>query len=94
MGFIAQEIAKTRKQAQFLGLFANILSKSQFLNKRIRGCKLVVKGKIGRHGRTKTFIHVVGYTRQQVVSDRIVFYFNTTATFYGALGLRLWLIAA
>jgi hypothetical protein len=56
MMFIAQEIAKTRKQSQFLYLVTNILNLGLFINKNIYlGSRFLVKGKIGRHGRTKTF---------------------------------------
>jgi len=91
---IAREIAKTRKQSQFLSIVSNILSKLYFYNKLgYSGARLLVKGKIGRHGRTKTFYSNIGIIQQQNLKLPINFYFITTATYYGALGIRLWLFA-
>jgi hypothetical protein len=90
MLFLAQEVAKTRKQMQFFQLMANMLAYNRyFFKKRYCGLHLLVKGKIGRHGRTKTYYFKDGIFLQQIMVLPVNFFFVTTATYYGALGIRL-----
>src|SRR4051794_13435525 len=94
MQFVGQEIAKTRQQKQFLQLVTNILHLNFVcLKRRLFGVRLLEKGKIGGHGRTKSFYFVDGSFKQTTVTLPTCFIFISTATYYGALGLRWWLIA-
>jgi ribosomal protein S3 len=92
--FVAEEIAKTRQQKQFLLLVTNIMHLN-FVNLKTRllGARLLVKGKIGGHGRTKSFYFIEGRFKQPTLLLPVNFFFISTATYYGALGLRWWLVA-
>jgi len=93
MLFFAQEIAKTRKQRQFIELLANMLAYTRYLFRQVYiGFRFMVKGKIGAHGRTKTYYKIEGQFLQQFLFLPVHFYFVTTATYYGALGIRLWFV--
>lgn len=94
VNFVAQEVAKTRQQKQFLLLVCNILQLNLVsFSRKIQGLRVLVKGKIGAHGRTKTLYFIRGAFKQSTLMVPVSFFFTSTATYYGALGLRIWLVA-
>jgi ribosomal protein S3 len=87
--YIAAQLCKSRKQWLIINITTQIITKILKVRLNIKGCKILISGRLQGRDRKKTFLKVFGLLPLQVFSSKISYSLSQNYNVFGAFGVKI-----
>jgi len=91
VGFQFRHLPKNRKQLKLLTFIVRTIKIICTLRPEIYGFKFIIKGRLNRRTRTKTYNHKKGILPLQTDTTRIEYGYSEGFTRRGLIGIKFWI---
>lgn len=89
--YLVNQLCRLRNQWPIINITTKILQRVLSIRSNIKGCKLLISGRLQGRDRKKTFIKVFGTLPLQEFSTNITYSLSQDYNIFGMFGVRVWL---